>query len=239
MFKRSLLTLALLAMVGMVSAQTIQFEYDGTVYEDGQTVICPFDEVWGEYLLEMHIKNLTDTDKNIIVEKQLISEMAGVSVYFCWGSCFGDEVTVSRPVNVPAGALSTEELSFHFQFSEGITGIAEANYYAYDIDDPENRISLHLRAGHGANVTENTISTGHAYPNPATTQVHFDLKGNGGSDMQVVVYNLLGQEIKSQLVSGNQSRVNIAVDDLQPGIYFCRFQVNNVVMNTEKFIVKR
>ena len=45
--------------------------------------------------------------------------------------------------------------------------------------------------------------------------------------------------MKSQLVNSRQSRINISVNDLQPGIYFCSFQVNNEVVKTEKFIVKR
>lgn len=238
MFKNTLLGLTLFALVGMVSAQSIQFEHNGTVYQNGQTVICPFNDDWGEYLLEMNIRNLSDSDQNIIVEKQEISDFPGVSMYFCWGMCFDSNVTTSRPVVVPAQTSSIDELSFHFQFTEGVAGIAEAYYYAYDKDDPDNYISLHLLAGKGANVAENHISFGQAYPNPASSQVHFDYTANN-ANINVVVYNLLGQEVKSQLVNGSQGRIDITVDDLQPGIYFCRFQVNNEVVKTEKFIVKK
>ena len=49
MFKKALLTLSLLAVVGMITAQSLQFEYEGAVLEEGQTITCQFNEDWGEY----------------------------------------------------------------------------------------------------------------------------------------------------------------------------------------------
>ena len=148
----------------------------------------------------------------------------------------GNEHLVSNPVPVAAQALSTDVVSLHCLFLEGETGVVKAIYHAYDESDPDSKISNTVLYGQNANVTEHSISLGQAYPNPATSQVHFDLKTD--TNLNAVVYNLLGQEVKSQFVSGHQNRVNIAVDDLQPGIYFCRFSVNGEVVKTEKFIVK-
>ena len=35
MFKKSIFTLMLMAVIGCISAQSLRFEWDGTVYEDG------------------------------------------------------------------------------------------------------------------------------------------------------------------------------------------------------------
>ena len=240
MFKKSLLTLTLMALVGMITAQTLQFEYEGTVYTSGQTIICQYDSTMFEYIQHMRIRNISDRNLNVVVEQNVIETCDDALVSLCWGVCAAPNDHIVCPaVPIPAQTLSEEDLSFHCMFPMEETGVVTVKYDAYDENHPDYKISLIVLSGKGANVAENSISFGHAYPNPATTQVHFDLKGSSHDDLNVVVYNLLGQEVKSQLVSGSQGRINIAVDNLQPGIYFCSFQVNNKVVKTEKFIVKR
>lgn len=239
MFKKLLLTLSLVAMVGVITAQSLRFELEGTACEEGQVLISPFDADFGEYLLHLQLRNLTDHDMNVVVEKEVVQAADGAVAYFCWGMCFGEEVMVSRPpVPVPAQTLSDQELSFHVILDELSEEIEVVNYYAYDESDPTNRISVQVMAGQGANVTENMLSMGHVYPNPATSRIHVDFKcENAGAS--VVIYNLLGQEVKSQTVNGTSGRVDISVEDLQPGIYFCSLRADNAVAKTEKFIVKR
>ena len=38
--KKSIFTLAFLAIMACVSAQSLRFEYDGHVYANGETIIC-------------------------------------------------------------------------------------------------------------------------------------------------------------------------------------------------------
>ena len=235
--KKAFFTLALLAVTTLLSAQMLQFEHNGHVYQDGETIISSFNEDFGEYVVEMNIRNLTDNEMNITVEQDVLEPAEGVMMQLCWGQCMiGEEHIVSRPVSVSAQTLSTDIASFHCNFLEGETGIVKAIYHAYDARVPESKISIIVLYGKNADTPEYSFSLGQAYPNPATSQVHFDLHSN--NNVNVVVYNLLGQEVKSQLVSGHQGRVNITVDDLQPGIYFCRFTINGEVVRTEKFIVK-
>lgn len=236
--KKTFFTLILLAVTTLLSAQSFQFEWEGTVYEDGQTIICPYDMEMGEYVQHMKIRNLTDADLDIVMEQFVIETVPGAIVQLCWGMCMLGDTIVSRPVTVPAQTLSDEELSFHVMFTEGETGVVAVRYVGYNANRVEEAIALNVLAGQGANVSENSISLGQAYPNPASTQVHFDFNGNEHSDVTAVVYNLLGQEVKVQSVNGNRGRINIAVDDLQPGIYFCSIQVNKATVKTEKFIVK-
>lgn len=239
MLKKTLLTAVLTAMIGFLGAQSLQFEWEGTVYQDGQTIISPFNESFYEYVQELKVRNLTDNDMGVVIEREILQNADGTMIYFCWGLCLSPDVSVSDPVNIPAQTLSDEEFGAHVMFTEGETGVVKVKYYAYDRSDPDNRISITILAGATAGVAEHSINVGQAYPNPASTQVQFTLQGNNNDNIEAVVYNLLGQEVKSQLVSGRQNRVIIAVDDLEAGIYFCRFSVNGAVAKTEKFIVKR
>ena len=231
----------LLAVAALVSAQDLQFEFDGTVYHDGDTIVSPFNEATGEYNIELQIRNLTDTPLNVVVEREFLQDVPGSCCIFCWGLCLDPAINISLPVTVEAQTLSSDKFSSHVSFNEE-PGLEIIRYYAYssDQDEPNNRISIIIKAGtSGSGVAENTLNVGKAYPNPASSQVHFNLKANSNSDVKVMVYNLLGQEVKSQWANGSTGRINLAVDDLQPGIYFCSFLVNNEVVKTEKFIVKR
>ena len=67
--RKSIFTLILLALVSFVSAQSLQFEWNGTVYNSGDAVECDNDEFgYGEFIQHMQIRNLTSGDLNVIVE---------------------------------------------------------------------------------------------------------------------------------------------------------------------------
>ena len=73
MFKKSIITLLFLAAIGYASAQSLQFEYDGTVFYDGEAVECTNDEYgYGEFIQHMQLRNLTTNDLNVIIEKEVI-----------------------------------------------------------------------------------------------------------------------------------------------------------------------
>lgn len=237
--KKAFFTLALLAVVTLLSAQTLQIEHDGYVYGNDETVIALYDEALYEYNHHMQIRNISSQDLNVVVEQSIFETVDDAMISFCWDLCFAPGMNLSYPVAIPANSLSDKEFSTHISIPDGETGVVKVRYYVYDADNPDSKISIVIIAGQTADVAETTLSLGQAYPNPASTQVNFDLQASNGANLDVVVYNLLGQEVKSQLVSGHQNRVKIAVDDLQPGIYFCRFSVDGTVVKTEKFIVKR
>jgi hypothetical protein len=236
--KKTFFTLMLLAAVSFMSAQNLQFEKDGEVYQDGQTIIAAFEDF--EYVTHLHIRNLTDNGQDVMVEQNAAITIEGVMAYMCWDQCLApSNFLVDGPVTIPAQSLSDNELSGHVMFDEGVSAVVTVTYTAYDRANPDERVSINVLFGPNAGTEEYTVNLGQAYPNPASSQVHFDFSGNDNSSVKAVIYNLLGQEVKSQFVSGNQGSINFNVDDLQPGIYFCSFQIGNEMVRTEKFIVKR
>ena len=253
MFKKTLLTLTFAALVGVISAQSLRFGYydDESVfhaYDDNEVVICDNEpnEI-GEIAFEAALQNLTGDPLEVIVEKEHIFIVEGTENSFCWGNCYSPSTFISNPKTLEGNDISAlHDLSFHHQIdpsysgdpSQYIEGTSIVKYYAYAENDPHTRICLEMHFKYDpSSVSENTLAFGHAYPNPASSTVNFNLNVN--SEVVVSVYNLLGQEVKTQQVSRDQNRVSIAVDDLQSGIYFCSFQINNEAVRTEKFIVKR
>lgn len=243
MVKRSIFTLLFLAVMGWVSAQSLRFELDGHVYEEGETIICNAPTEWGEYLQDMQMKNLTDQDLNVLVKKEVIEDLEGVTNYFCWGLCFGPDTYVSpNPVAVPANSVtSVGALSFHAMFDEDVFGKVQVRYSAYDERHPEDAVTINVifhKSGEGVHEVS-AVRFGQAYPNPASSVVNFDYNINASDRASVSVYNLLGQEVKSQQVNGMQGHLSVSVADLNEGIYFCKLFVNGCAVSTEKFVVKK
>ena len=161
MFKKALLTLSFMAVIGMITAQSLQFEYEGTVYEEGQTIVCEYDDDMLEYnKKEIHIRNLTDEQQDVIVEKEVIEHLNGTQNYFCWGNCYIPTTIVSDPNPVAANSLSTDDLSFHFLYDEGIVGRTSVRIYAYTRSNPDERISVVFVADNVTNTTENFLGLG-------------------------------------------------------------------------------
>ncbi|MBR4391632.1 MAG: T9SS type A sorting domain-containing protein [Bacteroidales bacterium] len=249
MLKKVLLSTALFALVGILSAQSLQFEYDGTVYANNEVVLCEAaPNSIGEMVMEMQLRNLTSEALQVIVEKEYIDIVEGTSNSFCWGLCFDESVFISpRPYELEAGAVSEHGiLSFHYQLdptysgTDLLVGTTIIKYYAYPASNPDDKtcIEVHFRYN-PENVAENNVQIGKAYPNPASTQIQFDFKGQLHNNIKAVVYNLLGQEVKSTIVNGVQGKVVITLDDFQSGIYFCSFFMDGEMVKTEKFIVKK
>ena len=208
---------------------------------DGQTIYCiNYNEDFGEFIQELQLRNMTGSDLNVVVEKEIITAPEGSSNYFCWGQCFDPSVYVSRAVPMPAGSVSGGgEPSFHY-VPVTMTDFASIKYYAYD-EGSNERISVvvvyNSLEGVGDHSAACTLS--HAYPNPASSMVRFDY-GLSSTDHAVLsIYNLLGQEVMSQELNGIQGQACISVANLTEGIYFCNLMVNGQAVKTEKFIVKK
>lgn len=241
--KKSIFTLFFLAVIGYVSAQTMQFELNGTVYTEGQTIECTNDEYgFGEYIQHMQIRNKTSEPIKVLIEKEVIQDLEGVMNFFCWGMCFSSEVIVSpTAVEIGANSLNTDELSFHAFYDEAVFGDVIVKYYAYEERNPDQRISIIVRfRKSGESIVENPVyNLSHAYPNPASSVVRFNFELSSSNTASVSIYNLLGQEVKSQNLNGFQGQASISVADLNEGIYFCNLIVNGKAVKTEKFVVKQ
>ena len=242
MIRKSIFTLMFLTVIGWVSAQSLQFELNGTVYTEGESIVCNTQSEWGEFIQDMQLRNLTGQDMNILVEKEVLDDIEGCMNYFCWGMCFSPDIIVSpNPVAVAANSVTEEgALSFHAMFDETVFGKVKVKYYAYEERNPDQKVSIVVvfhRSGAGIGDNAHSMTFGTAYPNPASSQVNFDYSLDGS--LCAVVYNLLGQEVMREQLNANNGRMTLSVADLQEGIYFCTMMVDGRAWSTQKFVVKK
>ena len=84
--------------MGWVSAQSLQFEMDGRVFANNEVYVCEATPTsWGEIELKMQLRNLTDKQLNVVVEKEYVKIVDGTTNTFCWGLCLGPDGFSTRP----------------------------------------------------------------------------------------------------------------------------------------------
>lgn len=241
MYKKSIFILLFMAAISYVSAQSIRLEHDGTIYADGETVVCDTEQ-FGEFIQHFQVRNLTDHTLNVMLRKEVIDDLEGVINYFCWGSCYTPEVTVSlHPVEVAGMTLSSEDLSFHAMYEESVFGKVFVKYSLYDIDTPDDCTTIYVcfnKSGEGIIETP-AVNFGQAYPNPASSVVNFDYTMPASSHLTAVIYNIVGQEVMRQELNTFEGRLTLSVNEFQDGIYFCNLTQNGQTITTLKFVVKK
>ena len=185
----------------------------------------------------MYVTNTGDEDVTITCERVVKSEEVG-SNYFCWGSCYGPQVSQGDLTLVPGiqnifnahfgahqdwipidGAEMTIE--YHFYERTGEHMVFEI-YFKYDPDSVEENFS-------------NMLSN--AYPNPASNFVNFDVEMQNVQSASIAIYNMMGQEVIRQDI--NDSHVSINVSDLTDGVYFYSLIVNNETVKTNKLVISK
>ena len=73
------------------------------------------------------------------------------------------------------------------------------------------------------------------YPNPFGSTINITINGSLQSgDLRVVIYNMLGQDMITANVAGQQTTVDTR--SLQAGIYFCKIISNGEVIRTQRLV---
>lgn len=78
------------------------------------------------------------------------------------------------------------------------------------------------------------------YPNPCqeVAKIDYNLPSNT-QNSKVVVYNLIGNKVKEQKIIDKKGTVQFSTSDMNPGVYFYSFIVNNEAQTTHKFVVEK
>jgi len=86
-----------------------------------------------------------------------------------------------------------------------------------------------------------TLHVGDIYPNPATNMANIDINMAENTDVQIHVFNQVGQEVynmESSLIQGNQ-KLQFPVSDLVSGFYTIRISGQNGGTIMKKFIITK
>lgn len=190
------------------------------------------------------------TMRTVNVRRYELWPVAGTKNFYCWGVCYlpansGVNPTwVSQhPVDMNPGATYD---NFHAYYQpQGQYGTARFRFVWYDMANPTGADSswVDIEFGGQVGIAENAGSNSSltAWPMPALGQdIQLDYTlDRAGVANQLVVYSILGEQVRRMTLSAAQGRVVLATTDLVSGVYFANIEREGRVLATRKLIVAR
>jgi hypothetical protein len=196
------------------------------------------------FFVEGHITitNVSNSPKDVIVERVLNNIIPGHVSYFCWVNCYSAQVSVS-PDHITLQAGEDTSIFRADLETNAIPGVSYVNYCFYDQNNPSDSVCVEYVFDITTGIQDipsdkNFISK--AYPNPSATVTNFFVNvAKGSKDARIKFYNMLGAQVKEVQVTDfrNSTRVNLA--GLKPGIYFYSLVVDGKSTGTAKLMISK
>lgn len=226
--KRVLLSFVFALSITFASAQSLSVS-ESTISTWGSA---------GEFELVSYVNvtNNSGNDLDVRVKRIERSVTSGMSNAICWVQCYIPSVSVSPDIiTIPAGGTATD-FSGHL-YPNGVTGSAEIDYVFFDDNNPLDSVVLTVTYDvYGVGLDEAAIHSD-VYPNPASDYVMFDFNASSTDEIEVSVFDMLGNVVISEKIDTAQSNAKIDVRELSNGAYFYQFKINGVLGETKRLII--
>lgn len=122
----------------------------------------------------------------------------------------------------------------------GIAGEGYMSVKVYEEDDQENADTVVFIYHAGLSIEKNTPETKfEVYPNPATSLLKIEFEQPLKEEIDVKIFNLLGQEQKRIYSRQEENTIKIDVRNLNNGTYLIQFVDPKGKMTTQRFTKKR
>lgn len=252
--KKLLLSLALILSVSALSAQRISVteEATGNVVESGASYFiygdgsASYGYPGGPLQVKFIVKS-TATDSIVIKGEKIENNVVeGSNNDFCLFQCYAPTVYVSP--DVPLGPADEKEFSVHYQpdfevsYTELLDQQQSMTYYIYESNNPDEKFIVNVTFMYTLDGVEDLSKVemfSNAYPMPASDVVNFDYNFTSNVNAEVAIYNMMGQEVLRNSVSGMSGKTSINVSDLSDGVYFYSLIVNGAVEKSNKLVIKK
>jgi len=223
-------------------AQSIQISVGGKVLNNGDTVILVSTDTLVSFTLPAIVKNNSTKSISIKVKKAELSIINGSENYFCWYQCYIPNVFVS-PDSILFSPGSTNTNFSGDYISHGYSGASYIMYTFFDMHNTNDSIAFVAKyvAGSGVGI-ENAkakAQVSNIYPNPARNTVSLNYDLNGAQYAQLEIHNILGSLVKTVEIDKTSGLLNIDVTDLNNGVYFYSFIVDDKVITSKKLVIQR
>ena len=245
--KKLFFTLALLLSVLALSAQkfTVTEKETGNVVENGASfyVFGDGSATYGELILDLNVT--ANEDVNLIAEVEVLQAVEGTFNSICLGQCYAPGITVT-PV-VPFASGDSKDYAMHYcaddpSYLDDVLGKEQImRYYLYEEGSNEQFV-INVTFKYSMDGVEDNSSVetfSNAYPVPANDFVNFDYNFSNSTNACVAIYNMMGQEVMRNEISGMSGKLSLNVSDLADGVYFYSLIVNGKTEKSNKLIVRR
>ncbi len=230
MKKLYVLALTLLAGSGLV-AQSLSIVHSET---------HPYGDV-NEFVIQSHavVKNVGSSTLDVKVRRVEEDLVSGSINYFCWKNCYEPAVSTSPDyLTLNPGDERTDFVADYE--SGGRTGTSIIRYVFFDMNNPNDSASMTVNyLVTPVGIEENVWTVLDPYPNPANDKVVFEYQAGNSGEAQVVIYDLLGNVRKQARMIQGLNKLEVNVQDLEPGVYFYVLKVDEKTSITKKLVVSR
>ncbi|PKP54081.1 MAG: hypothetical protein CVT92_00680 [Bacteroidetes bacterium HGW-Bacteroidetes-1] len=237
----------LLFLSSTLFSQSLKVIWEKQPLENGAIVTINgvlSDDLFYELVAHARVKNNTDRDISVLVERVTHDTVTGSMNQFCWDSCFAPWVDISpSPYIIPANDTTPDETFSGHYLPQGKIGTTILEYVFYKEDDRNDSVSFIVNFVVSPSSIEDITAKmkfSNAFPNPASNRVNFDFDfPNEVKTASLKIYNLLGQPVAEHAFQQKNGKVSIPVDQLLEGIYLYSLSLNNKPVVTKKLIIRR
>lgn len=255
--KKHILLYLFLGAFTFTQAQNIELKNSSGASMIGDTLVFWHALDTSQFELDYYHKDIvtvvngsTDTMMVDLIRSE-INIIPNTGDYYCWGTqCFGEVNAGSKPVWVANDPVKTAPgdtaggigFSVYFAHKNSEVGEAKYQYEFYDQNNANYRASFYIRysISYLTSIDEKALNKSFSvFPNPAQDAVQIKFDANlASSNMQVRMYNLIGEEVFKQNLSSGQGNVMLNTADLPAGVYFVNLISDGKMMATKKLTVQ-
>ncbi|MFW6019940.1 MAG: T9SS type A sorting domain-containing protein [Bacteroidales bacterium] len=241
--KRIILFLSFLFLtVSFATAQSLSLSHNENTINNGDEVTVYGDTTSTNTIYSyIDVTNNTGNDVDVLVKKVELSLVSGAENTFCWGVCYTPSTYVSPDaVTIDAGSTTSD---FYGEYMpKGNLGESEIMYVFYPENDENDSTAVIVNYNATpVSVEENNFNPdlGDAYPNPADNKVFFkyDMQ-EPVNNAKIIIRNMIGSIVKEKRLSQSSGKVSFETFDLNEGIYFYSYIINDETYITRKLVVK-
>lgn len=197
------------------------------------------------HLQQILVSNTSPMVKSYKVRRTIFSMDTSDSTQFCWGGlCYGYSTNVSsmtQSIN-PSDTINFVGNGFHAIFNAGPSLVTRlVHYQFYDPSNLSDSSGVTIRYNAFVSVNELPTISGtisNAFPNPANSFVSFKYNMNEFSHTgKIEFYDVLGKNVKIFELTDKQGIAKINISELNTGIYFYSFVVDEKAIATKKLVI--
>lgn len=241
--KKTILTISfVISVVAFISAQSLSLWHNQNEINNGDEITIFGDSTTTNTMYaHIDVMNKTNSDLDVKVKKVEMSLVQGSQNFFCWQQCYTPATYIS-PVPVTIAANSTTELFDGEYMPKGNLGESKIKYVFFlenDMNDSAAVIVNYMATPVGIEQQQSKPELSDAFPNPANEKVNFkyDLPADV-SNAKVILRNMIGSVVKEVRLTNNSGEVSIDTYELNEGVYFYSYILEDKIYTTKKLVIQ-
>jgi hypothetical protein len=249
----TLLSVILLGLAGNIFAQDMKLIYRGNTTVNGDYVYVIGSATDLDISENLWVENTTSDTLDIEVTTYELDVVTGTLNATCWEICPPADTSGQNPIRVSPNVVRLNPAGIDYSFAGHLypENTAGCSHFRYVFEGTSTtsgavyRDSVDYYVNHGVACSavgvesiENNQNFFKVFPNPAKEYVNI-LFSNEVEATEIVITNVLGQVVKTQMLNAATNNIELSVQDLSAGIYFVSAILNNEQRVTERIQVSK